>query len=167
MSQPIRGQGDHLVFPKGPKNTNLVEGVNILLPVKCRWIPFSGFRGEVETVKVKDDRRWTDGRRDDGQRMITIVHLSLRLRCTLKVFFMHMLPLHINQNGSAYAELGRKPSITRTNKESSAILSDRSLRTEFPIEKKNCNKTGGLAINLYRKLNTYAKDLIFQECVVD
>ena len=27
MSQPIRGQGGHLVFPIGPKNTNLVEDV--------------------------------------------------------------------------------------------------------------------------------------------
>ena len=36
MSQPIRGQGGHLVFPIGPKNTNLVEGVEILLPVKFR-----------------------------------------------------------------------------------------------------------------------------------
>ena len=34
MSQPIRGQGGYLVFPIGPKNTNLVEGVEILLPVK-------------------------------------------------------------------------------------------------------------------------------------
>ena len=36
MSQPIRGRGGHLVFPIGPKNTNLVEGVEILLPVKFR-----------------------------------------------------------------------------------------------------------------------------------
>ena len=50
MSQPIRGQGGHFVFPIGPKNTNLVEGVEILLPVKFRLIPFSGFRGEVENV---------------------------------------------------------------------------------------------------------------------
>ena len=34
MSQPIRGQGGHLVFPIGPINTNLVEDVEILLPVK-------------------------------------------------------------------------------------------------------------------------------------
>ena len=34
MSQPIRGQGGHLVFSIGPKNTNLVEDVEILLPVK-------------------------------------------------------------------------------------------------------------------------------------
>ena len=51
MSQPIRGQGGHLVFPIGPKNTNLVKEVEILLPVKFGWIPFSGFRGEVENVK--------------------------------------------------------------------------------------------------------------------
>ena len=48
MSQPIRGQDGHLVFPIGPKNTHLVEGVEILLPITFRWIPFSGFRGEVE-----------------------------------------------------------------------------------------------------------------------
>ena len=52
MSQPIRGQGGHLVFPIGPKNTNLVEDVEILLPVKFPWIPLSGFRGEVENVSA-------------------------------------------------------------------------------------------------------------------
>ena len=52
MSQPIRGQGGHLVFPIGPKNTNLVEDVEILLPLKIRWIPFSTFRGEVENVSA-------------------------------------------------------------------------------------------------------------------
>ena len=36
MSQPIRGQGGHLVFPIGTKNTNLVEGVEILLSVEFR-----------------------------------------------------------------------------------------------------------------------------------
>ena len=36
MSQPIRGQGGHLVFPISPKNTNVVEGGEILLPVKFR-----------------------------------------------------------------------------------------------------------------------------------
>ena len=35
-----------------PINTNLVEDVEILLPVKFRWIPFSGFRGEVENVSA-------------------------------------------------------------------------------------------------------------------
>ena len=52
MCQPIRGQGGHLVFPNGPKNTNLVEGVEILLPVKFRWILLSGFRGEVDNVSA-------------------------------------------------------------------------------------------------------------------
>ena len=36
MCQPIRDQGGHLVFPIGPKNTNLVEDVEILFPVKFR-----------------------------------------------------------------------------------------------------------------------------------
>ena len=48
MSQPIRGQGSHLVFPIGPKNTNLVGDVEILLPV----IMFSPFRGEVKNVSA-------------------------------------------------------------------------------------------------------------------
>ena len=52
MSQPIRGQGGQLVFPIGSENTNVVEDVEILLPVKFRWIPFSGFREEVENVSA-------------------------------------------------------------------------------------------------------------------
>ena len=36
MSQPIRGQGGHLVFPIGAKNKNLVEDVEIFLPVEFR-----------------------------------------------------------------------------------------------------------------------------------
>ena len=42
-----------LFFQLAQKNTNLVEGVEILLPGKFRWIPFSGFRGEVENVSAK------------------------------------------------------------------------------------------------------------------
>ena len=52
MSQQIIGRGGHFVFPIHLKNTNLVEGVEILLPIKFRWIPFSGFRGEVENVSA-------------------------------------------------------------------------------------------------------------------
>ena len=52
MSQPIRGWGGHLVFLIGPKNTNLLESFEILLPIKFRWIRFSGFRGEVENVSA-------------------------------------------------------------------------------------------------------------------
>ena len=44
------GKGGHPVFPIGPKNTNLLEDFEIFLLVKFRWIPFSGFRGEVENV---------------------------------------------------------------------------------------------------------------------
>ena len=57
MSQPIRGQGGHFVFLIGPKNTNLVEDVEILLPVKFRLIPFSGFRGEVEKCLSESEAR--------------------------------------------------------------------------------------------------------------
>ena len=44
------GQGGHFCLLICPKNTNLVEEVEILLSVKFRWILFSGFRGEVENV---------------------------------------------------------------------------------------------------------------------
>ena len=52
MYQQISSQGGHLVFPIDHKNTNLVEDFEILLTVKFRWIPFSGFRVEVENVSA-------------------------------------------------------------------------------------------------------------------
>ena len=52
MSQPIRGQGGHLVFLIGPNNTQSVADVEILLPVKFHWILISGFRREVENVSA-------------------------------------------------------------------------------------------------------------------
>ena len=50
--QIIQVPGQPPCFSIGPKNTNFVEDVQILLPVKFRWIPFSGFRDEVENVSV-------------------------------------------------------------------------------------------------------------------
>ena len=54
MSQPIKDQGGHFVFPIGPKSTNLVEDVEILLPVKSCWIPAR--RGGVEVAGWTVDR---------------------------------------------------------------------------------------------------------------
>ena len=51
MSKQIRGRSGHLVFPIDPKNINLVDDVDTLLPVKVRCIKFSGFR-EVENVSA-------------------------------------------------------------------------------------------------------------------
>ena len=48
------GQGGHLGFffvSARKKTTSLVKDDEILLPVMFRWIPFSGFRGEVKNVK--------------------------------------------------------------------------------------------------------------------
>ena len=87
MSRPIRGQGGHLVFPIGPKNTNLAEDVAVLLPVKFRWIPFSGFREEVENEGV-----------DDGQRVITIVHLSLWPRCSKTQKYFYFVTNTVNEH---------------------------------------------------------------------
>ena len=50
LSQPI--QRPFCFFLICLKNTNMVEGIESLLPVKFRWIPFSGFRGEVENVSA-------------------------------------------------------------------------------------------------------------------
>ena len=52
------GQGGHLVFPIGPKNTSLVEDFEILLPVKFHHIPFCGFRGKVENVSANQKPGW-------------------------------------------------------------------------------------------------------------
>ena len=43
-------QGGHFCLLIGPNNTNMVEDVEILLPVKFHWIPFSEFRWKVKNV---------------------------------------------------------------------------------------------------------------------
>ena len=48
MSQQIRGQGGYLVFPIGPKNTNLVEGIE-----NCFLSKFVEFRSAVSEEKSK------------------------------------------------------------------------------------------------------------------
>ena len=45
------GQGGHFCLLISTKNTNFVEDIEVLLPVKFRWIPFSGFR-EVKNVSA-------------------------------------------------------------------------------------------------------------------
>ena len=45
-------KGGHFYLMIGQKNTNLVEDIEILLPIKFCWIPFDGFRGEVENVSA-------------------------------------------------------------------------------------------------------------------
>ena len=53
-SQSIRGRGGHFGFSFGQKNTNFVEDVEFLLPVKFRQIPFSGFTEEVKCLRKSD-----------------------------------------------------------------------------------------------------------------
>ena len=48
VSQPIRGQGGQLGFLIGSKYTNLVEDIEVLVPVMFRCIPFSDFRDKNE-----------------------------------------------------------------------------------------------------------------------
>ena len=48
--------GRHLGLPVGPENWNLVEDVEILLPVKFHWNPFRGARGKVENVSAPQRR---------------------------------------------------------------------------------------------------------------
>ena len=56
MSQQILGQGGHFVFPINLKNTKSVEGVEILLPIKFRRIPFSGFRRSRKCLSQSEAR---------------------------------------------------------------------------------------------------------------
>ena len=75
---------------------------------------------------------------------------------------MQMLPPHINQNVSAYAELGRKPYKASTNKECSKFWANEVFELRYLSSKHFCNKTGGLAINLDPKLNKYARFKFFK-----
>ena len=55
MSLPLRDWDGHLGFQIDPKNTNLVEDIEIDLAscqVSSNSWPFSGFRGEVENISV-------------------------------------------------------------------------------------------------------------------
>ena len=80
MFQQIRDKGGHLVILISAKNTNLVEDVAILLPVKICRIPFSGFKGEVENIS--DNQRL--GRssytfqqiRDKGGHLVFLISLK-------------------------------------------------------------------------------------------
>ena len=66
MFQPIRGQGGHLVFQIGPKNTNLVEDIEILLPVKFSLNSVEWFqRRSRKCEKLRTDDGQTDGRPTD------------------------------------------------------------------------------------------------------
>ena len=47
-----QGPGPLFYLPMSPKNTNLVEDIEIFSPVKFCWIPFSSFRGKVENVSA-------------------------------------------------------------------------------------------------------------------
>ena len=49
--------GRPFLFMIALKNTNLVEEIEILLPVKFRSIPSSGFTGEVENVSANQRPR--------------------------------------------------------------------------------------------------------------
>ena len=51
------GQGGNFYSLFGPKNTNLVEDIKILLPVKFRWILFSGFREKVKICLSQSEAR--------------------------------------------------------------------------------------------------------------
>ena len=55
MSQPFRCRWSSCFFFfdwSENANFNFLDDIEILLPVKICWIPFSGFRGEVENVSA-------------------------------------------------------------------------------------------------------------------
>ena len=78
---------------------------------------------------------------------------------------MQILQPDIHHNVSAYAELGRKPSIAPANKECSTILSNRSLWTELSIDKNHLQQNGGSCIkrlpevDYVRQRNKFFKNL--------
>ena len=58
-------------------------------------------------------------------------------------FFMQMLQLHINENGSAWADMGRQLFIASANKGCSTILNNKSLRIELSIDRNHLQSNGG------------------------
>ena len=87
MSQQIRCQDGHF-FLTGPKNTNLVEDVEILLPVKFHWIPFSGLREEVENVSAnqRPGRPSCFSDQHDKHRMVEDIEILLPVMFLLILF---------------------------------------------------------------------------------
>ena len=59
MSQLIRGQGGHLVVVIGPKNTNLVEDIELFLYIKIRWIPSIGLKKMWKVNDGRTDNAWS------------------------------------------------------------------------------------------------------------
>ena len=57
MSRPIRGRGSHLGFPIGPSNTNLVENIEILLPVKFSLNSVRRFQGRGQKCSSQSEAR--------------------------------------------------------------------------------------------------------------
>ena len=92
MSQPIRGQGGHLVFSDRLKKHKLGRGRWDLAFCKVSLNSIQRFQSrsrKCESLRRTDGRqtdgRRTDGRTDDGRCAMTIAHLSLRLRWAKKV----------------------------------------------------------------------------------
>ena len=63
MSQPIKSQGGHLVFPISPKNANLVEDIR-----SCFMSSFVEIRSAFSEKKSKNLKVNDDGRTDDKRR---------------------------------------------------------------------------------------------------
>ena len=82
MSRPFRGQGGHLAFPIVPKNTNLVEDVDILLHIKFRWIRFSSLR-EVKNVSAYQRSGWPSyfSDRHKNANLVENVEILLPVNC--------------------------------------------------------------------------------------
>lgn len=58
MCLPIRAFGGHLLWRIGSKNTNMVEDLEYLIPVRFGEIPYSGCREEVENVSTNKNSWW-------------------------------------------------------------------------------------------------------------
>ena len=58
ISQPIKGWVATLFFLNGPIYPNLVEDLELLLPVNLQLIPLSGFREELSQNVSANQRPW-------------------------------------------------------------------------------------------------------------
>ena len=89
----------------GMKNTILVEDVEILLPFNFRWIPFSGFKGDLENVSA-DQRLGQPSCFSNRPKNINLVE-DVKILLHFNYRWIPFSSLKDVENVSAYQRLGR------------------------------------------------------------
>ena len=114
---PIRHRRGHLAFRSARKNTNFVEDVDILLPIKFRWISFSSIR-EVKNVSANQ--------RSGGHHIFLIGTKTQTWERTLRSCFL-----------SSVVEF--RSAVSEEKSKMSQSIRDQSGHLVFPIGPKNTN----------------------------